>query len=107
MDEALDNDDLEAWAQADETFHSELVRLGGNKRIANIFRMYSDQVRRARKLTLNLRPKPVKSNEDHRKVLDAIKRGDGEAARMLHRAHRIQAKEMLVGLLQQYGFHNV
>ena len=107
MDEALTNDDLESWAMADELFHSELVRLGNNGRIANIFRMYSDQVRRARKLTLNLRPKPTKSNDDHRNVLNAIRDENASEARILHRAHRIQAKKMLVELLEQYGFHNV
>ncbi|MEM9330345.1 MAG: GntR family transcriptional regulator [Pseudomonadota bacterium] len=107
MDSTLKNEDREAWAMADETFHSELVRLGGNERIANIFRMYSDQVRRARKITLNLRPKPTKSNDDHRRVLKAIRLGNAEQARELHRLHRIQAKEMLIGLLEEYGFHNV
>lgn len=107
MDEALEKDDLEAWAVADELFHSELVRLGNNGRIANIFTMYSDQVRRARKLTLNIRPKPTKSNDDHRNVLNAIRDGKAGEARILHRAHRIQAKKMLIELLEQYGFHNV
>ncbi len=107
MDEALENDDLEAWAVADELFHSELVRFGNNSRIANIYRMYSDQVRRARKLTLNLRPKPTKSNDDHRNVLNAIRDGNASEAQILHRAHRIQAKKMLIGLLEQYGFNNV
>lgn len=107
MDDALSEDDREAWAVADDLFHAELVRLGGNKRIANIFRMYSDQVRRARMLTLNLRPEPTKSNDDHRNVLNAIRTGDAARARELHRTHRIQAKRMLVNLLEQYGFHKV
>ena len=107
MDKALAEDDLESWAVADELFHSELVRLGNNGRIANIFTMYSDQVRRARKLTLNLRPKPTKSNDDHRNVLKAIRDGKAGEARILHRAHRIQAKKVLIELLEQYGFHNV
>ncbi len=107
MDKALENDDLEAWAVSDEIFHSELVTLGNNSRIRNIFNMYSDQVRRARKLTLHLRPRPTKSNEDHRNVLQAIREGKAEKARELHRAHRIQAKQILVALLEKYGFHNV
>ena len=107
MDKALEDDDLEAWAVSDETFHSELVTLGNNTRIRNIFNMYSDQVRRARKLTLHLRPRPTKSNDDHRNVLKAIRNGDAQKARELHRAHRIQAKKILVALLEKYGLHNV
>lgn len=107
MDIALERDDRVAWTAADDTFHAELVRLGGNNRIANIIGMYNDQVRRARLITLNLRPKPVKSNEDHRSVLDAIKRGDAQSARQLHKEHRVQAKTMIVGILQKFGFHKV
>lgn len=107
MDEALNNNDLERWAAADETFHMELIKLGNNSRILNICSMYSDQVHRARRVTLNLRPRPTKSNEDHRKVLDAIRDGDAELARELHRAHRVQSKEILTGLLEKYGLHHV
>ena len=107
MENALAKDDREAWAVADELFHSELVRLSGSNRIINIFRMFNDQVHRARKLTLNLRPKPTKSNEDHRNVLQAIRKGNAPTARKIHRAHRVQAKKILIEILEQYGFHNV
>ena len=107
MDEALKREDREAWAQADEAFHLELVRLGGNRRIANIVNMYNDQVRRARFLTLNFRPAPTKSNDDHRNVLDAIRKNDAARARELHKSHRVQAKDMLIALLEKYGFHNM
>ena len=107
MDNALAREDREAWAMADEVFHKELIRLGGNRRIAKICQIYNDQVHRARNLTLNLRPKPTKSNDDHRKVLDAIRKGDAQKAWQIHRTHRLQAKNMLVSLLEKYGFHNV
>lgn len=107
MDQALKNEDREAWAEADEIFHSELVRLGGNKRIADVIDKYNDQVRRARYLTLNLRSTPTQSNEDHRNVLTAIREGKATTARKLHTAHRIQAKTMLLALLDKYGFHNI
>ncbi len=102
MDVAIDQNDLEAWAEADDRFHTELVRLGGNSRAQMIVNMMSDQVRRARKTTLFMRPLPTKSNEDHRKVLKAIEHKDGETARQVHRLHRVQAKEILVGLLSKH-----
>ena len=107
MENALAKDNREAWAEADEIFHSELVRLGGNKRIAEIIGKYNDQVRRVRYLTLNLRPAPTKSNDDHRNVLEAIRNGKAATARKLHTAHRIQAKTMLLSLLDKYGFQNL
>ena len=51
--------DLEAWAQADDRFHTELVRLGGNSRVVSIVAMMQDQVRRARAVTLFMRPLPT------------------------------------------------
>lgn len=102
MDEALKEGDREAWAKADEAFHAELVRLGRNSRINGIFAMMSDQVRRARSLTLYMRPVPTTSNEDHRAVLEAIRKGAVYKAQSLHRRHRERAKEMLVELLRKH-----
>lgn len=107
MDQALAVEDRESWALADETFHNELVRLGGNKRLAAMVDVYNDQVRRVRALTLYLRPKPLQSNDDHRCVLEAIQNRDPERARSLHEQHRVQSGVMLVELLKKYGFHQV
>ncbi|MEP2978654.1 MAG: GntR family transcriptional regulator [Lentilitoribacter sp.] len=107
MEAALLDEDLEAWAIADDRFHSELVRLGGNQRVINIFDMYTDQVKRARMLTLKLRPIPIKSNEDHRKVLQAIKSGQSDVAVKVHKEHRVQAGQMLVELLEKFGLNNL
>ncbi len=107
METALLDEDLEAWAIADDKFHSELVRLGENHRVINIFDMYTDQVKRARMLTLRLRPIPTKSNEDHRKVLDAIKSGQSDIAAKVHKEHRVQAGKMLVELLEKFGLNNL
>lgn len=107
METALLDEDLEAWAIADDKFHSELVRLGENQRVINIFDMYTDQVKRARMLTLRLRPIPTKSNEDHRKVLQAIKSGRSDIAVKVHKEHRVQAGQMLVELLEKFGLNNL
>ena len=102
MDGALAGEDLEAWAIADDQFHSELVRLGKNSRVQAIAAMMVDQVRRARAMTLQFRPLPLKSNEDHRGVLEAIRAGDAHEARQIHYAHRTHAKDMLLGILEKY-----
>ena len=102
MDAAIAQGDLDAWAGADDRFHRELVRLGRNSRISAIVEMMSDQVRRARMTTLYMRPLPTRSNEDHRAVLEAIRRSDAEIARQVHRRHRQHAKTILVDLLQKH-----
>nr|WP_321250658.1 GntR family transcriptional regulator [uncultured Ruegeria sp.] len=107
MDQAIEAEDLEAWAEADELFHQELVRLGGNKRVEAIVAMMSDQVRRARATTLFIRPLPVKSNEDHRVVFQAISEGRPDTARERHREHRLQAQAMLCGILEKHRLNSL
>lgn len=102
MEDALEREDREAWAIADDAFHTELVRLGGNSRVQSIVSMMSNQVRRARAMTLYIRPLPVKSNEDHRAVFDAIRKGDAQAARKRHHLHRQDAREVLIELLKKH-----
>ncbi|WP_197918975.1 GntR family transcriptional regulator [Thiosulfatihalobacter marinus] len=102
MDTAIAVSDLDAWAEADDRFHTELVRLGGNSRVVSIVNMMSDQVRRARTTTLFMRPLPTKSNQDHRDVYQAIRDGDAKAARKSHRLHRQHAKAILVDLLAKH-----
>ena len=102
MDKAIAAGHLDAWSEADDRFHKELVRLGGNGRVAAIVDMMSDQVRRARTITLALRPLPTKSNEDHRKVFQAIMDGQPDIARETHRAHRRHAKEILAAVLEKH-----
>ncbi len=102
MDQAIAAGDLDAWADADERFHKELVRLGGNRRVKAIVDMMSDQVRRARTITLALRPLPTKSNNDHRQVFEAIKDGDAALARDLHRNHRRHAKAIILDVLEKH-----
>lgn len=107
MDKALARDDLDAWAVADERFHKLLVDYCGNCRLKRLVDGCFDQAHRARMLTLRLRPKPTRSNDDHRATLDAIERRDPEAARETHRLHRRRAGEMLVGILNDLGLPNL
>jgi len=99
MEASLKDDNREAWAVADEIFHSELVRLSGNSGIAAIAGFHNNQVRRARAVTFTLRPSSVQSNEDHLEVFKAIRKGDGERAKRLHIDHRVTTGELLPGLL--------
>lgn len=107
MEKALQKGDRETWAQADEDFHCELVRLGGNSRVISILANFNDQVRRARSMTLFIRPLPVKSNTDHRAVLEAISDGDADAAFRIHHEHRSNARKMLVELLEKHHLKHV
>lgn len=103
MDEALDRGDLKRWAEADQRFHDLLVLGSGNRRLQDIVATLRDQAHRVRMTTLGLRPKPVDSNDDHRAVVEAIRRGDAEAAWRAHHDHRSRSGRMLVDLLTRLG----
>ena len=107
MERALTAGALEDWANADELFHRDLVRLGGNSRVQMIATMMCDQVRRARSITLFMRPLPLQSNRDHWRVFDAIRSGDAEKATLIHHDHRQNAKKLMIGLLEKHRLSRI
>jgi DNA-binding GntR family transcriptional regulator len=102
MAAALEQDDLDAWAEADSRYHRALIDLCGNKRLANMANTVRDQGHRARMVTLRLREKPVASIDEHQQVLDAIERGDWKTARDVHYEHRKRASIELTHILEKY-----
>lgn len=102
MERALENNDLDAWAEADERYHRCLIELCGNQRLINMALTVRDQGHRARMVTLRLRPIPLASTQEHRAVLDAIRRGDWKEAREQHYKHRTRASEELTEILDRY-----
>ena len=103
MDAALDAERLDAWADADERFHRALLELCGNRRLAALAFTVWDQVHRARHVTLRLRPRPWRSNVDHRALLAALGRGDEARARAVHHRHRVRAATMLTHVLEKHA----
>lgn len=102
MADALDRDDLDAWAKADETFHWMLVSLSGNKLLLETVMGYWDRAHRARLFTLRLRPKPVNSTQEHRELVERIAVGDAEGAVAINRNHRERASRELLVIFERY-----
>ena len=88
MTRALEADDLDAWAAADERFHRHLVELAGNRTLIDAVARLADRAHRARMFTLRLRPKPVNSTQEHMAMLERIRAGDARGAVEVNRAHR-------------------
>jgi DNA-binding GntR family transcriptional regulator len=107
MEQALERGKLLEWAAADERFHQLLTERCGNRRLARMAAMVRDQSHRARLFTLHLRPLPLASAADHRRIIEAIRSGDAAAAEAATRAHRIGARDALLPLLTQYGMRNL
>ncbi|MBB4402782.1 MULTISPECIES: GntR family transcriptional regulator [Rhizobium/Agrobacterium group] len=107
MDRALAEDDLESWAQADARFHEQLLELGGNQMLKSVVLNFIDRAHRVRMLTLKMRPKPVNSTREHADLVRAIREGDRDKARNIHRAHRERAGTELLALLERLGLNHL
>lgn len=107
MEAALEADNLPDWAKADERFHQLLVERSGNGRIARAFHTVMDQSHRARMLTLRLRPKPTSSVREHRAIVEAVRKGDPQAAREAAKRHRVAARNQLLPLLGEFGMKHL
>ena len=107
MEIALGAEDLEAWAEADDLYHKELLSLCHNKRLVNIALNYQDQAYRARMFTLHLRRPPVQSTQDHKEQVAAILSGNSDRVRELYRRHRERAAEELIAILHKFKIHTI
>lgn len=107
MDVAISRRDPDAWVKADERFHRMLVDLCGNGRLKMLADALWDQGHRARITTVRLRPHLEPSNQEHRAVVQAIRRGDWREARSRHLSHRLRTSREIIGLLEQYRLARV
>lgn len=107
MHEAIGTQDLKAWARADEAFHDLLVSECGNRRLQRIVGTVTDQLHRARMFTLNLRPLPVTSSQEHKTLIAAIAAGDPETASVAARLHRTHARDQLLPLISKLNLSNL
>ncbi|MEH6646566.1 hypothetical protein [Sulfitobacter sp.] len=69
--------------------------------------MMADQVRRARAMTMVMREIPQKSNQDHRQVMEAIQKHEADAVYRIYHAHRTQAQETLLSLLDKHQLRRI
>ena len=101
MEQALDEDDLDKWAAADDRFHRALLSCNSNDRLTAFVNTLFDQAHRARMVTLRLREVPRKSTADHRAILKAVSDGDAQQTRRVFRAHRERAAAELLNVLEK------
>jgi DNA-binding GntR family transcriptional regulator len=102
MSAALQRDDLEAWAAADEVFHRELVAMSGNRLLLEAVMSHWDRAHRARMFTLRLRPKPVNSTKEHMELVAKLSAGDEVGAAEVNRRHRERASGELLAIFERF-----
>jgi len=102
MDAALKADDLDAWARADESFHSQLLELAGNRQLQATVFNYWDRAHRARMFSLRLRPAPLNSTLEHMQLVERLRAGDPQGAASVNRAHRERANRELLAIFERF-----
>jgi len=107
MKAALQRDELDAWARADDRFHRTLIDGSGSMRLARLANTIMDQSHRARMMTLRLRAKPTKSIKEHQAIVAAIKNGDSMLSCSEAQNHRRRARSELLPLLDQFGMKHL
>lgn len=107
MNVAMQQEDLDAWARADNDFHTKILELDGNQRLLNVARNLGDQAHRVRMMTLRLRKRPTNSAKAHHDIIKAIENRDAELARKLFRQHRDEAVQELSGILEMLNLRHL
>ncbi len=109
MTDTLARGEMEKWALADEEFHLGIVKLSNNRRLVDIVLNCWDQVHRARTFTLRLRqhPQPSTSIKEHYEIIEAIRRGDANAARQLYRRHRERGLKEQISVMTAFRIHQI
>jgi DNA-binding GntR family transcriptional regulator len=88
LDVEEDNeDDPDAYFRANTDYHSLLLEIGGNTRLPAMLHHLYTTFFRAQASRLMNHASVRRSNDDHRRITDAILRGDTGLAEMLMRAH--------------------
>ncbi len=87
MKSAHEASDFKSWALADEMFHYHLVELSGNRILTDVHENFWSRAQRARLTMLSIISPPERSTQEHARLIDAIRSGDGALARERMAAH--------------------
>jgi GntR family transcriptional repressor for pyruvate dehydrogenase complex len=80
----------------DAAFHEALAGAAHNRAITRIIHVLVDLLTRTREESLHTPGRPTRSHEDHRRVLAAIQRRDGEAASAAMRDHLVAVERLVI-----------
>ncbi len=83
------NEHLDEYSDANITFHTEVIRLGGSQTIIDTTRNLLLHVRAVRRATISQSDRAARSIIDHLKIIEALEKRDTELAERLTRQHTL------------------
>lgn len=96
MGKAVEANDVDALVDVDIRFHSLIARISRNALLAELASSMLHALRDDREATFRLPGRPMRSLQEHRAILNAIGRGEAEAAERHMRRHVRQVKHHLL-----------
>lgn len=93
----------EQVVELDDKFHEILYNASGSKELRHILLDFHHYVQRVRKVTLAMQERAVNSNEEHRRIVEALKAHDVEEAERLTDMHVMNA----IRNMDNYGWENL
>ncbi len=103
MEAAIEADDLDAWAAADDAAHEAILEMAGNQQIKRAVRSLQVRIKRLQLFTVRKRSKLAHSAQVHRAQLEAIRAGDGKAARAMRQDLWIDVADEIVDIVRRRG----
>ena len=97
----LQKKDTEHLKELDTTFHDAIYKASGSRILYRILSELHRNIKAYRKLSLTVPGRLEKSVEEHREILDAILRGDTDAADRLTSAHVERALSNMLTALEK------
>ena len=82
----------------DAAFHAAIASSAHNRAITRIVHALMDLLSQSREESLHIPGRPVRSHQDHRKILEAIQRGDGPGAQSAMLDHLIAVEALVAGM---------
>ena len=94
----------EQVVELDNRFHEILYNASGSKELRHILTDFHHYVQRVRKITLAAQERAISSNDEHRKIVEALKVHDADLAEKLANAHMMNTIRNMDnhGLLSNY-----
>ena len=99
MAAAAQDDNINAWLQADQQFHDTLYRMADNDRARRVINNLNDQWHRVRIGFSAMQSRVKSSVGEHQAIAASILAGNGEQAELHMRIHLQQVRDELVRLL--------
>lgn len=101
MEQAVARDDLATYYRLNVEFHASLLEMSGNARARSAYEGVVKEMHLFRRRSLSKVPNVDASLAEHRDILDAIERGDADAAREAGRIHVVHGCRRFLDTLDE------